>query len=221
MATMSHLLRIRLPDLPGSLGAVATAIGGVGANIEAIEIVEHGANGTAVDDVFVDLTPGVLPDMVVSAVQQIEDVEVLWVSRYSVGGNLSLDLEAVEAVTADPARALHTLTGLVPRAFRADWALIVDASDALVTRVDATAGAPDLPDAAQAWFPVDRAARLEPAEGWAGWAGAEAAAAPLGSPARAIVFGRHGGPEILDSELARLNHLAALTASIAASIAVL
>jgi hypothetical protein len=31
------------------------------------------------------------------------------------------------------------------------------------------------------------------------------------------VFGRYGGPEILDSELARLNHLAALTVSIAAA----
>ena len=31
---------------------------------------------------------------------------------------------------------------------------------------------------------------------------------------RLVAFGRHGGPEILDSELARLAHLAALTASI-------
>ena len=38
--------------------------------------------------------------------------------------------------------------------------------------------------------------------------------APLGSRDRLVAFGRHGGPEILDSELARLAHLAALTASI-------
>jgi hypothetical protein len=30
-----------------------------------------------------------------------------------------------------------------------------------------------------------------------------------------VMFGRRGGPEILDSELARLGHLAALAASIA------
>jgi hypothetical protein len=29
-----------------------------------------------------------------------------------------------------------------------------------------------------------------------------------------VLFGRHGGPEILDSELARLNHLVTLAASI-------
>jgi hypothetical protein len=221
MARMSHLLRIRLPDVPGTLGAVATAIGGVGANIEAIEIVEHGVDGTAVDDVFVELTAGVLPDMVVSAVQRIDGVQVLWVSRYSVGGNLSLDLEAVEAITEDPARALSRLTELVPRAFRADWALVVDAFEGAARRTESTAGAPDLPDDLSGWLPLDGPARLRPEASWTGWAGTEAAAAPLGSPSRAIVFGRYGGPEILDSELARLNHLAALTVSIAASAAVL
>ena len=142
---MSHLLRIRLPDVPGTLGAVATAIGAVGANIEAIEIVEHGADGTAVDDVFVDLTPGLLPDVVISAVQRIDGVQVLWVTRYAAGGNLSLDLEAVEAITEKPARAIRRLTELVPRAFRADWALVADAADGAVSRVEWTPGAPDLP----------------------------------------------------------------------------
>jgi hypothetical protein len=36
----------------------------------------------------------------------------------------------------------------------------------------------------------------------------------LGGPDRLIVFGRRGGPDILDSELARLGHLATLAASI-------
>ena len=51
---MSHLLRVALPDVPGSLGRLATAIGLAGGNIEAIEIVEHRADGVAVDDVFLD-----------------------------------------------------------------------------------------------------------------------------------------------------------------------
>jgi hypothetical protein len=218
MPGMSHLMRVRLPDVPGSLGAVATAIGGVGAHIEAIEIVEHHAAGTAIDDVFVDLLPGVLPDMVVSAVQRLDGVQVLWVSRYTVGGNLHLDLEAVEAITEEPARALGRLTELVPRVFRADWALVVEAADGDVSRVESTAGAPDLPDTAPSWFPIEQATRL-PAAASPGWAGAETAAAPLGTANRAIVFGRNGGPEILDSELARLNHLAALTMSIASAAA--
>ena len=55
---MSHLLRIALPDVPGSLGAVASALGAVGVNIEAIEIVEHRADGVAVDDFFIRLPTG-------------------------------------------------------------------------------------------------------------------------------------------------------------------
>ena len=38
---MPYLLRVELPDVPGSLGRVATAIGEAGGDIEAIEIVEH------------------------------------------------------------------------------------------------------------------------------------------------------------------------------------
>ncbi|HEY3004627.1 MAG TPA: ACT domain-containing protein, partial [Kribbellaceae bacterium] len=49
------LLRLILPDRPGSLGTVASALGEVGADIHAIEIVEHRRDdGTAVDDVVVD-----------------------------------------------------------------------------------------------------------------------------------------------------------------------
>ena len=51
---MSHLLRVALPDVPGSLGRVATAIGLAGGNIEAIEIVEHRADAR---DVLVDALP--------------------------------------------------------------------------------------------------------------------------------------------------------------------
>lgn len=214
---MSHLLRIALPDVPGSLGAVATAIGLAGANIEAIEIVEHRNDGMAIDDVFIELTPGVMPDMVVSAIQRIEAVRVMWVARYGVGGNLSLDLEAIDAITADPIRAAGHLAELVPRAFRSDWAMVAEFDHGLLTRLEASMGAPDLPDQAKDWFPLEDAARPAVDGRWPGWKDTDVAAAPFGSAHRIVVFGRHGGPEILDSELARLNHLAGLAASIEAS----
>ena len=53
---------------------------------------------------------------------------------------------------------------------------------------------------------------------WEGWGDTEVAAAPAGSSRRIVMFGRHGGPEILDSELARLNHLVALAASIETTV---
>ncbi len=211
---MSHLLRIALPDIPGSLGAVASAIGLAGANIGAIEIVEHRQDGTAVDDVFVELTPGVMPDMVVSAVQRLEGVRVLWISRYAQGGNLHLDLEAIEVISNDSLHAIHHLTHLVPRTFRGDWAMVAELQGSVIVRIDATATAPDLPPGCAEWFPLVEAQRPYVDSEWGGWSSTEVAIAPLGSEARIIVFGRHGGPEILDSELVRLNHLAALTASI-------
>lgn len=211
---MSHLLRIALPDVPGSLGAVASAIGATGANIIAIEIVEQRLDGTAIDDVFVELTPEVMPDMLVSAVHQLDGVLVLWVSRYAAAGSLHLDLEAVELITQQPTRAAERLVELAPRAFRSDWALIATSYAGQVTTTHASSGAPALPRESAVWFPVDKPSRPVVPDDWEGFTATAVAIAPLGSRDRIIVFGRHGGPEILDSELARLAHLAALTASI-------
>ncbi|MGH3371544.1 MAG: ACT domain-containing protein, partial [Nocardioidaceae bacterium] len=107
---MPYLLRVELPDVPGSLGRVATAIGEAGGDIEAIEIVEKKvADGTAVDDVLLETAPGVMPDSIVSACTHLDGVTVLWISRYGAGGNLFLDLEAVEQLTASPHSALDEL----------------------------------------------------------------------------------------------------------------
>ena len=104
---MSLLLRVELPDVPGSLGRLATAIGSAGGDIEALEIVEKRHDGTAVDDVLLETPPGVMPDSIVSACNALEGVEVLWISRYAAAGNLFLDLEVVEELTLHPGEALE------------------------------------------------------------------------------------------------------------------
>ena len=211
---MSHLLRISLPDVPGSLGAVAAAIGVAGGNILAIEVVEQ-QEGQAVDDVFVEFLPGVMPDMVVSAVHRLDRVKVVWVSRYPAAGTLQLDLEAVEEITDDPDSAFETLARVVPRAFRADWAMVVVRRGESLRSLAASQGAPTLPPSAHSvWFPLMRTQRLLAGAGWDGWGSTVVAAAPIGADDTAVIFGRHGGPDVLSSELARLGHLAALTASI-------
>ncbi len=116
------LLRVELPDVPGSLGRLATAIGAAGGDIEAIEIVEKRFDGTAVDDVLLEMVDGAMPDSVVSACNAVEGVTVLWISRYLAGGNLFLDLEVVESLTAEPETALDRLVELLPVAFRCEWA---------------------------------------------------------------------------------------------------
>ena len=52
---MSYLLRIQLPDEPGSLGYVAAALGEVEGDIRSVDVVDYGANGVVVDDIVVDL----------------------------------------------------------------------------------------------------------------------------------------------------------------------
>jgi len=210
---MAFLLRVELPDVPGSLGAVASALGAAGADIEAIEIVEHGRDGIAVDDVLLQLPPQVMPDALVTACHRLDHVRVLWISRYTAGASLRMDLEAVEEMTEQPASALSLLVDTMPQTFHCDWAMLVRRADSgIATVLQATGTAPDLADEVGQWFAVRRARRLpeHPA-----WPGTVLAAAPV-RETDALVFGRRGGPEILDSELARLGHLCALAAAIAA-----
>ena len=213
---MPFLLRVELPDVPGSLGRVATAIGEAGGDIEAIEIVEHRHDGTAVDDVLLEMAPGVMPDSVVSACNILDGVHVLWCSRYAAGGNLFLDLEVVEQLTEDTASALDRLVEMLPVTFRADWAVRLCRTGSGVKQVHATSAAPDLGDEQAAWFPLGRAARLPVEPEWTQLHDNSVVGAPLG-PEEMVVIGRRGGPEVLDSEVARLAHLAALALTISTS----
>ena len=198
---MPYLLRVCLPDVPGSLGRVATAIGEAGGDIEAIEIVEKRYDGTAVDDVFLEMVEGTMPDSVVSACTDIEGVSVLWITRYAAGGNVFLDLEAVEDLTAKPHRARDRLVDLLPVVFRSDWGARVHRGRGVLR---ATEAAPD----GLVWHEVARPSLVEgPDEDLV-------VACPLGGD-EVLLIGRRGGPEFLDSELARLQHLAHLAVSIA------
>jgi hypothetical protein len=205
---MSFLLRLALPNVPGSLGRLASAIGAAGGDIDAIQIVETDPNGIAIDDVLLNVVPGAMPDSIVSACNALEGVEVLWISRYAVGGTLSLDLEAVEAMTTHPDQALEHLVDIVPLTFRADWAARVRrvSGGRESAIIQATDSAPEtLP------WPGEHVCRLELDD-----LETLAVAAPL-SHTETLIVGRRGGPEFLDSELARLSHLVTLAASIARS----
>ena len=199
---MPFLLRVELPDVPGSLGRLAGAIGEAGGDIEAIEIVEKRHDGTAVDDVLLELPPTAMPDTIVSACNQLPGVHVVWISRYGAGGNLFLDLEAVEDLTANPTEALDRLVDLLPVTFRADWAARVHRADG--QRYSTEAAPTDLP-----FVELVRTERVEVE----GDDVNVMVAARLGGN-EIVVVGRRGGPEFLDSELARVGHLAGLAMSI-------
>lgn len=211
---MAFLLRVELPDVPGSLGALAGALGAAGADIEAIEIVEHRHDGKAVDDVLLQLPTGRMPDALITACHQLDDVRVHWISRYNAGVNLSMDLEAVERFTEDPEHAIERLVEVVPITFRTDWAMVLhdEQGDPQVRHASPTA--PDLVDDATDWLKVTGSRPLDPVAVWGSTllAGAQATSAAGGS--FVLVVGRHGGPGFLDSELARLGHMMSLAASV-------
>jgi hypothetical protein len=215
---MAFLMRVELPDVPGSLGALASALGAAGADIEAIEIVEHGVDGRAVDDVLLELPSDVLPDMVVSACQKLDDIDVLWISRYTAGANLHLDLEAVESLTEQPDRAVDRLVELVPVVFRSDRALLARREESGVVVAEATSAAPQTEGVRESWVPLRRPSRLSGPPDVGAWESALLIGVPVGSADLTLVAGRRGGPEFLDSEMARLAHLAGLAASIVSSV---
>jgi hypothetical protein len=196
------LLRLELPDVPGSLGRVATAIGEAGGDIEAIEIVEK-RDGTAVDDVLLEMHGGAMPDSIVSACNGIDGVTVMWISRYAAGGNIFLDLEVVEELTAEPSEAIDRVVDLLPVAFRADWAMRIHRGKGVLRATDAAPK--EMP-----FVEIERASSLE----------VDGDEVNLYAGARidgneVVILGRRGGPEFVDSELARLGHLVALATSLA------
>ncbi|MBK5216418.1 MAG: ACT domain-containing protein [Propionibacteriales bacterium] len=212
---MAFLLRVELPDVPGSLGALATALGAAGADIEAIEVIERRQDGRVVDDVLFDLPSSVMPDALVTACHQLDGVKVHWISRYNAGANLSMDLEAVEAFSEDPAKAIERFVDVIPATFRADWAMALTSVDGVPTVLYQTPTAPKLVNGIDKWLGIRQAKRLPDI---AEWESTVLAAAPVTSKRIAIVFGRHGGPEILNSEIARLGHMASLAGSVSNSV---
>lgn len=214
MGAMAFLLRVELPDVPGSLGALATSLGAAGADIEAIQIVEHRNDGYAVDDVLLESPPSMMPDTLVTACHAVEGVKVQWISRYTAGVNLSMDLEAVEAFTSQPNSAIERLVAVVPETFRVDWAMAVFAADGGPEITHATPAAPELVPAARGWFGIEVATVLPEI---ADWEETVLAASPGKDPSGVpfvVAVGRRGGPGFLASEVARLGHMVSLAASV-------
>ena len=209
---MSYLLRVELPDVPGSLGRLASAIGSAGANIDAIEIVGRDTHaGTAIDDVFIAPDAEVMPDSIVSACTSLPGVKVLWISRYAAGGNLFLDLEAVETMTQDPASAIERLVDSLPTVFRVDWGVHLRRNGDGAEVVHGTPSAPtEIPEKIVWPDNLEKGQRIDVPEAWSDLV---VAGSPLNID-ELVVVGRRGGPDFLDSEIARLAHLIAMAASL-------
>lgn len=214
---MSYLLRIVLPDRPGSLGAVATALGNAGADILSVDVVAR-SNGAAVDDLAVDLPHARPPDVLITAAESVPGVEVESVRPYSGRLDTHHELELIEEIAGDPDNGLQLLADGVPRIFRAGWALVVVREDERSYRLAESSAAPETRAGDLPWLPLARAVVIDPTVHWVPepWSDldTELAAAPYGNAPQAPVVGRPGGPAFRPSELARLAHLAGIVTTV-------
>jgi len=211
---VSFLLRVVLPDRPGMLGAVATAIGRAGGDIVSLDVVERGPGG-AVDDLLVVVAPGGLADTLISSAQSVEGVVVESIRPHHGVTDLRGDLELVESLAAAPDQALVLLAERAPAVFRAGWAVLLEGAGCVIA---ASASAPDLAGVVLPWLPLAGACRLDPEAAWVPdrWdaLGTELAAAPVGRADRVVLLGRPGGPRFRESEVLRLAHLAGIAATV-------
>jgi hypothetical protein len=217
---VSFLVRVLLPDKPGSLGAVATALGNAGADILGVNVVER-SNGNAVDDLAVELPPGRPPDVLITAAESVPGVQVESVRPHFGQLDTHHELELIEEIAGDPDRGLTLLAEGVPRIFRAGWALIAARDGDRSYRLAESTAAPETSAGDLPWLPLKRAVVIDPDLHWVPppWSDldTELAAAPFGDGMQALVVGRPGGPVFRPSELARLAHLAGIVATVLGS----
>lgn len=219
VSVTSYLLRVQLQDRPGSLGSLALALGSVGADILSLDVVERGP-GYAVDDLVVDLAPGAMPDMLITAAERLEGVRVDTIKPHSGLLEAHRELELVDHISAAHGRAarLQVLADEAPRVLRVSWCTVVHHTDGVLERIVGSASAPETRATEAPWMPIAHAEVLDAEEGWVPqvWRDMDTAlaAAPLGAPDTAIVLGRTGGPGFRPSEVARLGYLAGIVATI-------
>ncbi len=214
---VSYLIRVVLPDRPGALGAVASALGQAGADILSVDIVERSA-GQATDDLVVELPADRLADSLVTAAASVPGVRVESIRPYAGVIDPFRELELLEKLAISPHTAPTVLADGVCRLFRAGWALLLQAPEiegepsVVIAR---SAAAPETGSLPTPWWPPTPPRSLSPDEAWAPpeWANldTELAVVPLGK--NAVLVGR---PALrwLASEIIRMSHLASIAATV-------
>ncbi len=214
---MTYLLRVKLPDRPGSLGSLAVALGSVHADILSLDVIERG-DGYAVDDLVVDVPPGSLPDTLITAAENLSQVHVLSIRPYTGVLDTHRELELIDRVAAASHDRLQVLVDGAPRVLRVGWSVVVATGEQGPFHLVESSGAPETHAPNMPWMPLTHPAALDSDAEWVPQVWREMdtrlAAAPLGSTGTVLMLGRPGGPDFRPSEVARLGYLAGIVATV-------
>lgn len=135
MGTVLFVVRLWLPDLPGTLGRVAAAIGRAGGDVIGIEILERGA-GMAIDEVTVLVDDPQVIDAVIAELSTVEGVAVEDVHAVEPDrpehGVLALDVVSAVVSVVDRSLRLTLVCRGVADLLEADWVAVVDSANQAV-----------------------------------------------------------------------------------------
>jgi ACT domain len=210
-------VRISVPDRPGSLGAVTSAIGAAGADIVKLDVLES-ESGRALDDVFVLVRDPAHLDIVRGRLNAVTGVSVTGVQYPAPPVTGHADLELLDQVLSRPERGLQTLVDGAPHAFGADWGALVEyGTDGAPSGVLAVSAACPGPDQVVLTTPLRLASiRITPPGASEPFGGT--ALVPIGAGPIALVLVRIAGPNFHQSELWRVGQVGQIVGTVLAPV---
>ena len=214
---MAFLMRVQVPDEPGTLGQLATALGATNVDILSVDVVER-RDHFAVDDLVVELPRRALPDGLITTAESIDDVQVISVRPFTGVLDTHRELELIDQVAATIGDRLRVLVDGLPRVLGVGWAIIFANGRHGPYQVVQSPASPETRSILIPWQPLHHPVALSVEQEWVpqSWRDMDTAlaAAPLGNDQRIVLIGRPGGPEFRPSEVARLGHMAGIVATV-------
>ena len=121
-----YLVRVWLPDRPGSLGTVASRIGGLKGDVIGLEILERGG-GQAIDELVVSLPSAVPKELIVKELNADDGVKVEDIRKLNT---YDPELDVLEAASAvleakSAAEIAAELCAQTCRILRANWSCLL------------------------------------------------------------------------------------------------
>lgn len=219
---MSYLIRVSLPDVPGSLGELAVAFGLADANIQSVDIVQTGTDGTVTDDIVVSLPTGTMVDAVVTAAASVDGAEVDSIRPFTGRVDRREQVQMLARIarqSTNLSSAMEELVDVMPRTMTSSWAVVLRNTASGLVRVAASQAAPADDGSSPHMLDVDGPRiLLQDTDTWMpqSWSLLDTALAitPLDGTDLVLVVGRIGGPDFLASEVSQIGDLGCIIGAI-------